>query len=294
MVGLKCCAGLAALLATVAFNDAIAVTASKIPQGAVYVAMGSSYAAGPGITTMATDSVGHCGQSEDNYARQFARAHHLKLIDRSCSGAVSDDLLKANSSGLPPQLDSVTADTRLVTVTVGGNDVRYMADFAAAVCTFLPKGNMGRPPERMCARPADFDLAGAFAKTEANLKQIAVQVRRRAPQARLVFVDYVTVLPPGPPCTALSISGQEADHLRARAHRLARMTARVAKQGGADLIKASALTRDHNACSADAWVAAYVPADPSRWGPVPFHPKLQAMVAIAAALNRSLSPVMGR
>jgi hypothetical protein len=82
--------------------------AAGLPEGATYVAMGSSYAAGPGITTAAPDSPARCGQSADNYPRQLARRLKLKLVDRSCGGATTADVLKTGPLGLPPQVDGLT------------------------------------------------------------------------------------------------------------------------------------------------------------------------------------------
>lgn len=44
----------------------------------------------------------------------------------SYSGATTSDLLQPSGSGRPAQLDALTLDTRLVTVTAGGNDVGYL------------------------------------------------------------------------------------------------------------------------------------------------------------------------
>ena len=114
-------------------------------------------------------------------------------------------------------------------------------------------------------------------------------MRKRSPQARLVFVDYVTVLPPHGICAAMPISIADAEELRARAERLARLTETVARDTGADLIKASELTRGHDACAADPWTEGLAPLrDPSVRGPASFHLLLPAMTAIAAALEAKL------
>jgi hypothetical protein len=103
------------------------------------------------------------------------------------------------------------------------------------------------------------------------------------------IVDYVTVLPKGAPCAAVMISAVDADELRTRAERLARLTEQVAQDVGADLIKASELTRGHDACAAEPWTAGFVQSrGPSEWGPVSFHPRLAAMTAIANALEQKL------
>lgn len=282
--------GLALLALLLASSSAaLAAPAQKLPAGSAYVSLGSSFAAGPGITTLATDSPARCGQSADNYPRQLAKALKLKLIDRSCGGATTVDVLQRGPLDQPPQLDGLTPETRLVTVTIGGNDIRYMAGLAAAVCRSHPEALAEAGRGRSCAAAADFELDTAFSATADSLKAIAAEVARRSPRARLMFVDYVTVLPPGPPCAALMVSSADADELRARADRLARLTESVAKGAGADLIKASEITRGHDACAADPWTAGFVQArGSSAWGPVSFHPRLPAMSAIAIALEKKL------
>ena len=280
---------LAAMMGALALSLAAGTALAKgppIPAGATYVAMGSSYASGPGVSERAEGSPPQCSQSKDNYARQLARARGLKLIDRSCGGATTVDVLSGGQFGLPPQLDGLTADTRLITVTIGGNDVRYMADLGAAACRRV----FANPAGRGCPQaPASFDLEQAFATTAANMRAIAVEARKRSPQARLVFVDYVTVLPAGPPCPGVGLAPADAESLRARAERLARLTAEVAHETGADLVKASELSRNHDACAGTPWVQGYVlRRSPADWGPVAFHPLLPAMTAIAADLDQAL------
>ncbi len=257
---------------------------AAVPEGSTYVALGSSFAAGPGIGTIAADTPARCNQSADNYPRQVARARKLKLIDRSCSGATTVDVLRGGQFGLPAQLDALTPDTRLVTVTIGGNDVRYSVDLAIRSGCLRAQAAQPAAPPPCPAPPAGFDLDQAFATTEANMEAIAAEVRRRSPQARLVFVDYVEILPAGAPCPALSITAADAAELKARSDRLVRVTAAVAAKAGAELVKASDLTRGHDACAAQPWAMGYAPR--SEWGPVGFHPQAPAANAIAQALSR--------
>jgi lysophospholipase L1-like esterase len=163
------------------------------PAGAKYVAMGSSFAAGPGVSTPADDPPGRCARSKDNYAHQLARRRGLALVDVSCSGATTAHLLGPWNE-LKPQLDAVDAQTRLVTVTIGGNDVRLTGGQGAGAC------HTAALPDARCADPPAPPNAAEWADLEAHLGQIAGEVRRRAPQARLVFVDYTTVLPPTGTC----------------------------------------------------------------------------------------------
>jgi hypothetical protein len=69
--------------------------AEQLSPQARYVAMGSSFAAGPGVTAPADTPANRCARSADNYAHQLARKLNLQLVDVSCSGAKTDNLLGA-------------------------------------------------------------------------------------------------------------------------------------------------------------------------------------------------------
>jgi lysophospholipase L1-like esterase len=246
------------------------------PAGAKYVAMGSSFGAGPGITTPADDPPTRCARSRDNYAHQLARRHGLKLTDVTCSGATTAHILGPWNE-LNAQLDAVDADTRLVTVTIGGNDVGFTAGLFAAACRTGGAAATCPPSPPPPAGQAWTDL-------ETRLGQIAAEVHRRAPAARLVFVDYVTVLPADGTCPALSLTDAQAAASRAINRHVADITAKVARASGSGLVSASAITAPHDACAADPWANG---ASPPKGGAA-FHPRLQAHTAIAEALDRQI------
>src|SRR3546814_10104713 len=62
----------------------------------------------------------------------------MVLVDRSCSGATTSHVL-GPWGDIPPQIESVNADTRLVTVTIGGNDLNYVGNLFSATCAFNAK-----------------------------------------------------------------------------------------------------------------------------------------------------------
>src|ERR1700749_3285267 len=97
-----------------------------IPAGSRYVAMGSSFAAGPGISPRAAGSPRRAGRSSGHYAHLLARPLWLDLHDVTYSGATTGDILRPSAVGQPAQLDAVTPGTRLVTITAGGNDVGFL------------------------------------------------------------------------------------------------------------------------------------------------------------------------
>ncbi|MEO6339291.1 MAG: SGNH/GDSL hydrolase family protein [Caulobacteraceae bacterium] len=268
------------LVGLLSLAGAVPVAAAAGPVAGTYVALGSSYAAGTSLPRLADDSPTGCGQGTENYPRQVARALKLKLVDRSCGGATTGHILQGGQFGQPAQIAAVGEDTGLVTVTIGGNDVRFTADLGRFSC--LNQAGQGAP----CGdAPADFDLDHAFITLDANLRAMTAEIRRRAPRARIVLVDYVTVTPPAGTCPRIALSAEEAGLLRARAARLAALTSKVAKDAGAVLIEASKLTQGHHACSANPWVRGYLPAvERGTSNAVPFHPRPEAIAAVAKAI----------
>lgn len=253
--------------------------AMRLAAGDRYVAMGSSFTAGPGVTTPA-DDVRRCARSVDNYPQQLARLRGLNLTDVSCSGAKTAHVLGPWDE-LAPQLDAVTADTKLVTMTIGGNDVGYIGGLIGASCARDPAPSRPCPP--MVPAPE-----AAWQALDTAMTRIAAEVKRRAPAARLVFVEYPAALPAQGVCADAPMSVQQAAAGRAVAARLAALTRAVAARAQVDLLPVATLSKGHDACAAAPWITGY----PRAGGPkvlVPFHPNLAGMTAQAQALDRLLS-----
>ena len=268
----------------------------KVPlsHGARYVAMGSSFASGSGIAPYDPAAPARCQRSTENYARQLARKYKLALVDVTCGGATTAHILGPWNE-LPPQIVALTPDTALVTITIGGNDVGYIGGLIAGSCSdSLPSGAVAQP---LCQMIAAGRRSGAVMPTatedgwrqvETALASIAHEIRRRSPRARIVFVDYLAVLPEGVLCAQTPLSPQAAETGRATAARLARLTAAVARRNGAEVLPASALSRKgHSACGPNPWMAGFIPPAEARTF-VPYHPNLAGMAAVAEALDRHL------
>lgn len=248
--------------------------------GTPYVSLGSSYAAGAGIGPLQPGSPQRCQRTTNNYASLLARRFNLRLTDVSCGGATTAHLLQPWDE-LPAQLDAVTASTRLVTITVGGNDINYMGALFGGSCR---AGVVARPGP--CPPRVQPDAAG-YGKLETALNSIAGQVARRAPQARLVFVQYLTAVP-DTPCQFTAITPEDAANGREIGRELARITARVATVNGALLLAADEMSRSHTACGADPWSHGLHADYDMRLG-TPWHPAPAGHAAIAAELARVLS-----
>jgi lysophospholipase L1-like esterase len=280
------------ILAALALVAVLVAQGKAPPSGnSEYVALGSSFAAGPGVMTRAPGSPLACLRSGYNYAHLLARQRHLNLTDMTCSGAVTKDILKGGQFFQGAQLAAVKPTTKLVTITVGGNDVSYLGNLFAWSCA----GEPGKVPLTwkllgLCRVRPPGTVRAAFSPLLKHMTEIARRVHAIAPGARIVYVDYTTVLPDRWVCPALPITPHEANTARTVAARLKKITAEAANSTGSILIQASTLTHGHDICSPHPWVFGFqLASNPLAFGPLPYHPTEQAMKVIARAINRDLS-----
>lgn len=240
------------------------MSTTPLAPGARYVAMGSSYAAGSGAGALVPDSPRRCGRTQNNYAHLLAAKMGLDLVDVSCGGATTAHIL-GRWSELPAQIDAVTPEARLVTVTIGGNDLNYVRNLMIATCWrapgMTPSGGRACPPTGW---PSETD----YRALDQHLRQIAQEVRRRAPRAKLVFVDYVQIVPDAGGCADVPLDEAQMAAARQTFRRMAEVTKKAASAEGAMLLPAGQLSKSHNACSSEPWSAGH-PGKPAAWHPTP-------------------------
>ncbi len=249
-----------------------------------YVAMGSSFAAGPAISSAAPGSPWFCARSRDNYAHQLARLRGLSLVDVSCGGATTRHILEGGQLMQPAQIAAVTAETELVTITIGGNDIAYLGNMMALACNeqtpWYIRGIGGchvRSPE---------ETEQKLQPLLERLVAIITEVRRRAPHAQVVLVNYQTLLPESGSCERLGLSDEAAAQMRVMANQLAEVTYAAAEGHGALLLDAQRLTLGHDVCAPQPWANGLHP-EKGLLG-APLHPTLEGMTAIAQGLNALL------
>lgn len=239
-----------------------------------YVALGSSMAAGPGLLPRAAGAPWGAGRSLRNYPHLVAAAAGLDLVDVTFSGATTAHLLTDRQLGAPPQIEALDGSETLVTVTIGGNDVGYVPLLLTAM---LPRITHRLLPGIADLRDRDArDLA--LAEVGEKLRAVGSAVRERSPQARVLFVDYLTLLPPAG-VGAAPLSNDVADLGRHIAAGLEEQTAAAAAATGCELIGAAQASLDHHAWSAQPWTVGahwWLP-----WRPMPFHPNAAGMRAVA-------------
>src|SRR3954454_3706591 len=177
----------------------------------VYVALGSSFASGPGIDPVLDAG---CGRSGSNYAHLVADRLGYDLVDITCGGATADNVLDVpqellTGGTVPPQLEAVGPDADLVTITVGGNDVDYLLTLLR--CSY--RVDPGGAPEEagpFFGTPIDpAAVDAALAALPGTLVALVAAVGGRAPRARVLLVDYLTILPEDGGCPSLPMTDDD-------------------------------------------------------------------------------------
>jgi lysophospholipase L1-like esterase len=253
---------------------------TDLSPGDRYVALGSSFAAGPGLRPRSPGSPRHAMRSSINYAHLLADRLGLQLTDVSWSGATAAQIAE-RLPGRPAQLEAVTADTALVTLTCGGNDVGYIPRLTLAS---LPRSMQHLMGLRRCiAEIGDVPDEG-FEALAGTFDGLLEAVHRRAPQATVVLVDYLTLLPPED-TAADPLPAGVASRGRQTAERLATETTKAAARAGCHYLAASSASRDHHAWSVQPWTTGFrlLPR-----GGAAYHPNAAGMRAVADLLVDAL------
>jgi len=232
------------------------------------VALGSSIASGFGIPVQSTG----CGRSSRNYPQLIAARYSLTLTDVSCGSAVVPNLVDTPQGDNPPQITAVTPDTKLITISVGGNDIRYNG--TAVACG---------DPATQCTAPPNVDANSVT--MQAQLEQLIEQLRNLAPSAKIVLITYPREVPPGN-CAALSFTDEEATIVRSLGERLEAALVAVAANTKVLFVDPYVEPGDHTGCSPEPerWTAGRDAPDGFAYHPTALGHEVMAQM-IAAVLD---------
>jgi lysophospholipase L1-like esterase len=289
----------ALLLAACSPKSDVSPTAAFTQSGAtahgVYVALGDSYTAGPGIPDQ-TGTPSGCGRSTNNYPALVAQAvgtSGTQYDDVSCSGATIANLTAAQDvdGGVNPvQLSALSANDTIVTLGIGGNDVDFAGVLTRCVEMDIAPSLIGSWASDSTPCQAHYSNSGtnqidqkiqdASERLTAALKQIS----QRAPHARIYVVGYPDLLPSnGGDCAhTLGITSGDLTFLNQEELRLNAMLDRQARTAGAVYVDTYDPSQGHDACShADTrWTEPLLPSSAA----APLHPNARGEHGMADAV----------
>ena len=245
-----------------------------------YVALGDSYTAAPLVPE--TDVTNGCLRSTNNYpALVAAGLPGTELVDVSCSGADSTSMIGVQQTGnqpQPPQFDSLTEDTDLVTVGIGGNDFNLFATLVGTCVRLRSSDPQGAPCREQFTSGATDQLGSELREIRRHVAAVVAGIRDRAPKARVVVVGYPQIVPEHGACRSL-LPLAAGDYAFGR--RINEGLADAVEQGArkadgyVDIFGPSA---GHDICSDDPWINGRV-TDANR--ALAYHPFAAEQEAVA-------------
>lgn len=243
-----------------------------------YVALGSSFAAGIGLGPRVESSSLFAGRTTGSYPQKLARKTGVSLVDMTWSGSKSIHILQRGAFFQRPQIEAVSAETKWVTITTGGNDVGYGGDLAKfgygnkhALLRILI-GLISSEP--LQADKRDFNTVYA------GLTAAIVEIKRRAPKARIVVVTYPPVLSLTRGCEKLGLTSPQISLMLPVAEKLAQVTRDAAADSDVEVLDMAMLGRGHEVCSDAPWTQGCITDE------TPFHPSNAGTEAIAVELRQ--------
>lgn len=277
-------------------EEAGAVTAlsSSVPRYEEYVALGDSWTAdvvlldGRGTPDTRYAPLG-CAQSKVNYPKLVQQTiRPATFRDASCGAATTEHFTSSQNVLLgtnEPQFARLTATTDLVTVGIGGNDAGIAA--AGLDCLGLV------PLSPITDIGIGLPLGGCKAKyTRGGVDQLSQQItasedklvaafegiRERSPNARILAVNYMDVVPDHGCFPRLAASDTDMKYISGKFRELNAMIDRAAARAAVEVVDTFASTGGHDLCTgpfvryAEAYglslngVAVGVPAHPNSAG----------------------------
>lgn len=261
-----------------------------------YVALGDSWSADVSLTHLTTEHVpSGCAQSSFDYPKQVAKALGVPVLrDATCGGATTVDLTKPQDVNLikgivdginPPQFDRLSANTDLVTLGIGGNDIG-LAGAVGKCINLLPTltvvpgavlpAPLGAPCKTTWVSGNDDRMSRRIVEAEPKVRAAVEGIRERSPQATILLVDYLAGMPRVGGCYPyVQVTDLDMDWLSDKLEELNAMLARVARASGVRFVDTFTTSIGHDVCQLPGtkWVEGVLPLSTDPLGPaIPFHP----------------------
>jgi lysophospholipase L1-like esterase len=207
------------------------------------------------------------------------------LTDVTCGGADTDDYFTPQHDGVAPQLDAVTGDAQLVTMTIGGNDSGVFIDSIIQCGTegVLALGQ-GSPCKDRYGSSFEDTVRDV---TYPSLVKTLEAVRARAPHAEIAILGYPWILPRAVGCfDRMPIATGDVPYLRSLQTTLNDVVERAAAKAGVTYVDLDRVSEGHDACQpiGTRWVEPVLQGT----NPVVVHPNALGESAMAEQTMRVL------
>lgn len=236
-----------ALVLTLVFAPLAGLKLSYVVGGINYVALGDSRAAGPAALRWLNE--GPCARTSGSYPILLAAALQVANFDNaSCSGAVVANILdtpqKAGGGQLQPlQIDAVNLETNLVTVSIGGNDVRWYNILRKCYTDTAQDDARCRDNEELNTL-ADLNLT----KLRPRLDALFDQLHRKAPRAEVFIASHGGMLGYTGCWPILPVSYWDLHWMRGFFTRMNAIIKAAAERAGATYVDTAAASVGHDVC----------------------------------------------
>ncbi len=241
------------------------VARAAVPPPA-WAALGDSYTSGPLIPNQITDPPG-CLRSDHDYPHLAAAALGFSLSDVSCSGATVADMTRVQSTvggPNPPQLSAVAPNDRVVTVSIGGNDIdfRGIIENCIAASPWGPT-RVGTTCRAYYDRSGHDVIAAEIRALRPRTSIMLARIHAVAPNAAVFLIGYPSILPAeGSGCwPRVPLTAKDVPYLRLKELQLNGMLASVAAAHRVIFVNTYVPSEPHNACTAESvrWIEPIVP-----------------------------------
>ncbi len=265
---------------------ATATTTAAAATPGEYVALGDSAAAGPLILPPDLSSPG-CLRSLADYPHVAAQQLGVPLKDVTCSGATTADMYAPQSTetgAVPPQLDALSASTKTVTLTIGGNDVGLVG--AATSCINLLPGINPDCVDKYTAGGHD-QLAEKIAAFEPTWGALLDAIHAHAPNAAVFVAGYGTYLPHNGCWPVAPLTPRDANYIQGSVDKTNAALARQADAHDATYVDVRTASIGHDVCKLPGvkWFESVLPTSVA----APLHPNATGMRHIGALVAASIS-----
>ena len=215
----------------------------RLEEGPKYVALGDSYSAGTGTGLfLEGEENEHCYRSPSAYPELIAAEKRYKLSFQACNGATTGDVKAA-------QLQALSAATKLVTISVGGNDVNFSGILEECVIADV-LGNQERCMKAI-AKGEEF----ARKVLPNRLAQQYQEIRSDAPNAKVIVLGYPKLFQKdGRTCNPFEPSESAAKQLNKAAVLLDSVIDTQAKAASFGFVNPTGPFEAHEVCSTEPWL----------------------------------------